>query len=252
MKYSIFILIIILFNSCDKLKVEEFEKNCPYELVYDGHFFQIPISISPHQSSYKVGDTINISTVFSDSIYDLGTQNTFKIENFPFKPYSFLYRINSSETHDSGYQINELNIDKSYNPSFSYSDSYSDGFRAYTQYENNQYKFESELILEEPGVYILVFTDLYQSYEASGNEDLNAEADAVTFEGRCPTLPYYLCSMIASGDDHLKNFENEMIYLDEKVYRGKLRHHNNDPLDPLYPGNLSVEFNGFFGFEVVE
>lgn len=257
MKYSILLMVFLIF-SCYDNDAEEFKKNCPYELAYSGHYLRIPITVSPHKLQYKVGDTIQISTIFSDSIYDLGTKQTFKIEGFPFRPTSLLFRVKNNNSHDSGFRVNELKIDSIYKPYLWYSNIYADGFNGRTIYENELYKFESELILKEPGRYILLFSDIYQDYNASGNSDLNAEADAIRFKGQClddhgkPLLQYYLCSMIDSGDDNLEQFEEELIYLDEKVYRGKLAHIGSDALDPLYPGSIGLEFSGFLGFEVIE
>ncbi len=257
MKYSVLIIFSIIFSCYDK-DADEFKENCPYALDYNGHYLRIPITISPHKLHYKVGDTIRINTVFADSIYDLGTKHTFKIEEFPFKPLSLLYRFTSNSTYDSGYRVNELKIDSLYGHVYNYSSNYADGYRAYTFYDGSQYEFKSELILKEAGSYILLFTDLFQEYLGSGNSDLNADADAIRFEGQClddkgkPLLRYYLCSMIDSGDDNLEQFENELIYLDEEVYGGKLAHIGSDALDPLYPGSIPLEFSGFFGFEVVK
>lgn len=146
--------------------------------------------------------------------------------------------------------MNELLIDSAYNHVYNYSSIYADGYRAYTVFEQNQYRFESRLILKEPGRYVLLFTDLYQNHNASGNPELNAEANTIAFEGKCPTLGYYICSMI-EGDDHLELFEDELVYLDKEVYGGKLRYDRNT-LGALGPGSISVEFAGFFGFEVEE
>ena len=90
---------------------------------------------------------------------------------------------------------------------------------------------------------------MYQDNNASGNEESNEEADAVTFEGKCAGLNYYICSMISSGDDHLDQFEKELVFLDEKIYRGGLGTIEGS-LVPLRTGNIAVEFRGFFGFEV--
>lgn len=251
MKYLILSFLFAL-SSCRDKDAEEFKKNCPYDFDYPGHYLRIPITITPHKLAYSVGDTVFINTVFPDSIYDLGTQQTFKIERFPFKPLSLLYRFTSSSTYDSGYRVNDLFIDSIYNHVYNYSSNYADGYRAYTIYEDNQYRFESRLILKEPGRYVLLFTDLYQNHNGSGNPELNAEADAITFEGKCPTISqYYLCSMIDSGDDHLELFEGELVYLDEEVYRGKLGTIEGS-IGPLKSGSIAVEFAGFFGFEVVE
>lgn len=136
---------------------------CGYELDYPGHFLRVPITISPHQLEYKVGDTLHINTIFSDSIYDIGTKHTFKIRNFPFKPASLLYRFTDSNTYDSGYRVNELHIDSSYQHMYKYSSFYADTYQAKTIYENDQYRFESQLIFKVPGRYVSVFTDFYAS-----------------------------------------------------------------------------------------
>ena len=248
MKYLV-LSILLAVSSCRDNDAEEFKKNCPYDFDYPGHYLRIPITVTPHKLTYSVGDTVFINTVFPDSIYDLGTQQTFKIEGFPFKPLSLLYRFTDSDTYDSGYRVNDLFIDSTYNHVYNYSSNYADGYRAYTIYEGNQYRFESRLVLKEPGRYVLLFTDLYQNHIGSGNSELNAEADAITFEGKCQ-VPLYLCSMI-EGDDHLGLFEGELVYLDEEVYRGKLRSIENS-LGSLKSGSISVEFSGFFGFEVEE
>ena len=163
---------------------------------------------------------------------------------------SLLYRFTPGNPYGSGYNVNELNIDSVYNHVYNYSSNYADGYRAYTIYEDNQYRFESQLVLKEPGRYILLFSDTYQNHIGSGNSELNAEADAITFEGKCPTLQYYICSMI-EGDDHLELFEEELVYLDEEVYRGNLGSIESS-IGPLRSGSVRVEFSGFFGFEVVE
>lgn len=113
MKYLL-ILSLIAFWTCRDKDAEEFKKSCPYELVYSGHYLRIPITISPHQLTYQVGDTISINTIFSDFVEDLGTQQTFQIEGFPFKPVSLLYRFYDGLEWDAGYRVNELLIDSIY------------------------------------------------------------------------------------------------------------------------------------------
>jgi len=235
---------------CGDESSADFRESCPYELQYSGHFIRVPISIVPHQLQYFVGDTIEINTVFSDSIYDLGTQQTFKIQNFPFKPISLLYRFFAEDSFDSGYRVNDLHIDSIYDHKYVFTTSYADSYRATTRYENGIYSFKSEIVLKEAGRYMLLFTDQFQGNSGSGNGELNEEADAITFEGKCPTLNYYICSMI-EGDDHLELFEKELVYLDEEVYRGKLGSIESS-IGPLRAGGIAVEFSGFFGFEVVE
>jgi len=242
--------LMFILSSCPDNDAEEFKISCPYELQYSGHYLRVPVTISPHKLQYRIGDTMKISTIFSDSIRDIGTQQTFKIEGFPFKPTSLLFRFYEDMNYDSGYRENELYIDSIYNHNYFYSSNYADGYRAHTIYDNSQYKFESRLVLKKSGRYILLFSDLYQDHNASGNSELNSEADAIDFEGKCPTLQYYICSMI-EGEDNLELFEDELVYLDEEVYRGKLGTIESST-GPLKSGSIAIEFSGFFGFEVVE
>ena len=130
-RLSMFTLLLLLVSCKDK-GVEEFKENCPYELQYSGHYLRVPISISPHKVQYKVGDTIHINTVFPDSIYDLGTKQTFQIKRFPFRPLSLLYRFYDSLNYDSGYRLNTLNIDSIYDYNLFFSVNLTDGFRAKT------------------------------------------------------------------------------------------------------------------------
>ncbi|HFD31911.1 MAG TPA: hypothetical protein ENJ28_04250, partial [Gammaproteobacteria bacterium] len=194
MKYLILFLFPFLLIMCCKKRGEEyFREHCPYDFAWNPagdvqymfHGLRVPITISPHKLQYKVGDTIQIKTVFSDSIYDIGTQETFKIEGFPFQPASLLYRFTDNDVYDSGYRVNELNIDSLYNSRYNYSTNYADGYRAETLYDGKQYKFESQLILKKPGRYILIFTDMYEEHLRGAPPEYNAEADAVRFEGQC-------------------------------------------------------------------
>ncbi len=251
MKILLFTILSIFAIGCCSDDSSDFEENCPYDLAFAGHYIRIPIAISPHKSVYSIGDTISISTVFSDSIYDLGTQQTFEIKNFPFQPTSLLYRFDGGAEHSSGYGPNELHIDEIYNPRSFSSSMFANGYRADTRYTDGEYNFKSELVLKETGRYILLFSDMYQDHNASGNSDLNEEADAITFEGQCDALKYFLCSMIDSGDAHLDDYEEELIYLNEQVYRDNLGSVRGE-FEAVGAGGITIEWSGFFGFEVVE
>ncbi len=251
MKYNI-LLLLFLFLSCTPVDNEaEFKKNCPYELQFPGHNLRVPVTIEPHQLVYELGDTLKISAIFTDSIYDLGTAQTFLIENFPFKPVSLLFNVEENTSHTSGYGPNDLHISSIFSPDIFGSSSLANGYNARAIYSDGEYKFESELILKQTGRYILFFSDVYETNLNSGFAELNYEADAITFEGKCPTLGYRICSVIESGDDHLEEFESELLYLDNEVYSGKLGSIESS-IGPLGAGGIRLEWNGGFGFEVVE
>jgi hypothetical protein len=190
--------------------------------------------------------------VFSDSIYDLSTEHTFKIQSFPFKPVSLLYRFYDGLNWDAGYSVNELYIPDEYEPFFRNSSNYADHFRAYTIYENEQYRFNMEVVLNEPGRYVMIFTDLYEEHTGSGAPELNDEANAINFEGKCAVLDYNICSII-EGDNQIEHFETEMVYIDKEI--------NGDSFASIYDSNstgvyerggTAIEWSGVYGFEVIE
>jgi len=205
------------------------------------------------RDSYNIGDTLLISTIFSDSIEDLCTLNTFEIEGFPFQPVSQLYRFTDATTWDSGYRVNELRIDSLYGIIYSASNMLADQFRSTTIFENDAYHFQFEIIFKEPGRYIFTMTDVYEVTLRGGQGDPNAAANAITFDGKCPNLNYEVFPMVDSGDDHLDDFFGELEHLDSTTFRRTLGSIQEHRRSLNYTGSgVKAEFNAFYGFEVVE
>ena len=181
--------LLLIFLSCQNtlLNKEEYFEVCPYELVFGrAHHLEVPISITPHKKTYRVGDTMNVKMFFSDSIYDLSRQTKFKIENFPFEPASQLYRI-EEDAWQSGYRLNELIVDQErYNTRYNSQSRVSDDMRGFSVYENGFYRFEYDLVFDTPGNYIIMTSDQYEFHAGSGNRSLNEETNAIEFEGKCP------------------------------------------------------------------
>jgi len=249
--------LLLIFLSCQNtlLNKEEYYEVCPYELRYGrSHYLEVPITISPHQKTYRVGDTMNVKMFFSDSIYDLSRQTKFKIEEFPFEPINLLYRVDIDNSDwASGYRINELIVDEErYNTRYNSQSEFSDDMRGFTVYENGFYHFEYNIVLETTGAYIITISDQYESNLGSGLGDLNDEIDAIEFEGRCPDSNFYICSVI-EGDPHYNDFIDELLYLENEVYRGKLTSIERENYDEYFgSGGVAIEWNGVFCFEVLE
>ncbi len=250
MKYLPLLLIFLACNN--SLSPEEYLEACPFELEYGrSHYLKVPISITPHQKSYRVGDTMNVKMFFSDSIYDLSRQTRFKIENFPFEPVSVLFRIDNGEW-ESGYRVNELIVDQDrFNIRYNQQTSVSDDIRGFTVYENGFYHFEYELVFNKAGKYVIMTSDQYEVNGGSGNSDLNEEIDAIEFEGRCPDSNFFICSVI-KGDPHYYDFIDELLYLENEVYFGKLTNIENKDDEYFGSGGIALDWNGVFCFEVVE
>ncbi len=247
MKYILFICFFSFFNSCCKESAEEkFKRECPYTLKYsNAHYLKVPINIVPNKIKYNVGDTIGLEIKFSDSISDINTSQIFKIENFPFRPVLEIFNFENGEFISSGFQLNRVLIDTIYHPL------YNSSIASQIKYKNNEYTFKAKIILPKKGKYILQVLDLYQINSSGGNPDeWNAKANAIIFEGKCPTFNYDICNMI-QGDDHLSEFEPELLHIDKKVFFDnwttiKLKNHET----PFGRGSFAWEFTGTYGFEV--
>lgn len=250
MKYII-IFIIYILSSCGETDTEKFKRLCPQDFKYSAnHYLKVPVQITPHQLTYSVGDTITFSTIFSDSIYDLSTEQTYLIREFPFIPSSSLYRFYNGTEWESGYRINEWIVDSIYNAKYVGSNEYGDHIKAYTLYDDGFYTFSIKVVLNKKGRYIFKMTDKYQDHDAGGSPELNEEADDITFEGKCPFSNYYICTVI-EGEDHIELFENELVYLDKVVYWDNLASINRKEWPGTYgKGSIVLEWVGTFGFIV--
>ena len=244
------LLIIMAFalQNCQDnfLTSEEYFEVCPYELRYGrAHHLEVPVTVTPHQLEYQVGDTITISTIFSDSIYDLSREVSFKIENFPFEPFTKLYKFDMQFNWELGHELNEVIVDSIYQGP----DPLTNHLEACyfkTQYINNQYEFSYQIVLTEPGRYCFLMTDIYEIRDRSDN----AIANNIEFEGKCIDSGLRVCSVL-QGDPHFDEFTSEMIHLDKRIYKDDLsRLHGVD--SELFGGGSEFEWNGFFGFIVSE
>ena len=243
-------IFILTFQNCqdDFLTHEEYFEICPYELQYGRrHSLTVPLTITPHQLEYKVGDTMTFSTIFSDSIYDLSRETSFKIENFPFLPVALLYRFDKQFNWDAGFEINEMIVDSVYQM---YCNIGSKALTCFfqTQYIDDNYVFSFKTVLNEPGRYCLIMTDLYQ--ERTGHDE-NVIANRIAFEGKCPETGLRVCTVL-QGNPHYDEFKSEMIHLDKNVYRDNFQRLDDEENEIFGAGNQAFEWNGFFGFEVVE
>ena len=252
MKQLLFLFIILLSFSCDN-DVEKFRETCPYYFRYNtSHWLRAPLTVSPHQMTYQVGDTITFRYDFGNMIEDISAQQIFEISDFPFRPNSILYRVIDENRHDSGYRFNDIIVNEDQILNAQQSNLRADFFTAAIDYSEERYFFEYKIIAQEPGRYLMLHSDL--SNETIGDFHDNAGKkflENIDFEGKCPTLGFWICNML-QGDDHREEFIEELRYLDREVYHDGLGTLSEDK--PLGNGTLSLvlEIAGFYGFEIVE
>jgi hypothetical protein len=245
-------LFIILLSSCGKESTaDKFKRECPYKEEYSvaGHQLQVPVHIIPHQLKYKVGDTISIVVNMSDSIYDINTERTFKISNFPFKPLGLLYRFYNATQWDDGFRKVEYLVDTSNFIRTDGNGPHPEAMLLKYEYINNQYKLTLKLVLKEKGRYIFQLQDGVNDLRSNSEEFKKIKS--ITFEGKCPTFAFYPVNMIV-GDDQMSYFEKELLYIDkEEFYDGwKTIKFKDSWMSPYGIGSFFWEYNATFGFEV--
>jgi len=205
MKYLAIILVSITLCSCfrEPTTAELFEL-CPYEHRYGSgaHYFVVPITMSPHQMNYKIGDTLTVQMDFPDSLYDLAKDVTFLVEDFPFMPATALYRVRS------------------------------DGW-------------------DSAGNYCTFIADQYVLNLGRFEDQLNAEANAIEFEGKCSEGGFFNISII-EGDPHYDEYSEELVYLDQEVFRDNLARPDGVDKDLYGNGAIAIDWRGMFCFTVEE
>ena len=144
-KYLIFFIITICFSSC----IQNEECN-----IVDGYQFVIPATLSPSVDSFKIGDTISISSIFPDLVYERKTDQDYLLNDFKFFPATAINKIDETISIDA-LKTFELIIDDSIDYGLT---TFSDGLKLLTGeylYTNNTYSLEFKIIPTQPGLYFL-------------------------------------------------------------------------------------------------
>ncbi len=225
-------------------------ETCPYERRYPLYHHQlvVPVEVIPHQKVYKVGDTMTLRSVFSDSIYDNNFQTYFKVKNFPFIAARVLYKF-TEEGFEQGYRINQLIVDDQYDHRyFSRNDQGDESIgRIIYNADEGQYHYEIKIVLQTPGVYGTymddVFNDTPKDHIESRREQIE---DQIEFEEYCGQS--FSPNTVIKGDPHYEDFLEELTYMDDMIYGGFLNSLNGH----ISNGSKAIEWTGVFFFEVVE
>ena len=73
--------------------------SCPYipndcEIVGD-YEFVLPATLTPAKDTFQIGDTINVVSRFSDSLYERKTDQVYQAEDFKWSPLTYIYRLDT-------------------------------------------------------------------------------------------------------------------------------------------------------------
>ncbi len=151
-RFILYIIVAVLLffscNSCDNTKC------CITDECY-GYQFKLPMNIHPLKDTFRIGDTITVTSIFSDQVEDLRDGRKYELIDFDFYPITTLSKI---DTFPTGEVLNQsfcqywieadtfaLIGESAGQPSLGY----------IYQYKNGQYSFRLKFIINEPGIYSL-------------------------------------------------------------------------------------------------
>jgi len=168
-----------------------------------------------------------------------------------------MFNITSDSTYRSGNRVNSIIVDEKYDPVFISPGNYVDFMRANTIYENGEYIFEYEIVLETSGKYLMYHFDRHNDNQLVGKEEDNAVADNIDFDGKCDGVSITISYNI-KGNDGFEEYIDCWEFLDRNVFMNALTTINQDWLmkyDFLQETTgfeKIIEWSAPFAFEVVE
>lgn len=92
LKFLTITALCLFLTACPK-------KECQISGGYD---FELTATLSPAQSTYQIGDTISIESVFPNELLDNSTERWYTLNDFRFFPVLFVSEISTSQLMKEG------------------------------------------------------------------------------------------------------------------------------------------------------
>ncbi len=137
--------------------------------------FQIPISVIPYQSKYKVGDTLTISMVTDNTaLYDSNDDRNVDFPNFDPNAWFLLPKIDSFPVGD-GFTEHEVIVKMGYETEYIFANTLSRGL-FFTEIDTSDTvsMLEYNIVLKEVGTYTLY-----------GISEIDRNEDDICFPNKC-------------------------------------------------------------------
>ena len=220
MRIYLLLLILLTLSSC-------ISDDCGFS---GGYVFEIPATLSPARSMYHIGDTITVSSMFSNEVYDRGSEKTYLLEDYLFYPISVFTRLDTMGI-DTTEVVTTEHFDFIVSEEFDYNPvgPTSDGYVLLGQflYQDNAYELEYSLVPKKKGLYMISFSSRLWS-----------QRNTQEFPDRCKNAILNSWTVLNDGAAN-----NDILLLDA-VEEGGHRYYNEP--------NLNENFHqlGRFVFEV--
>ena len=249
-KFLTCLLVAVLISACGLFMEDREEiEPCPWNPDKVGHWITLPLTVTPHQEVYRVGDTIRFSFHESVMVRDSNMKRRFDMSGFPFRPIHAMWRF-EEYTNDVFGVLQDFNtiIEDRFRPE-PVRTSRTSGYRMWATIEQDSFLAYTDVILTAPGKYLSAWYDVYTATnEAAGGD--RSYAEPIEFEGQCEGHGFLIQNFLI-GDDHLEEYVPELLNLDT-LFDGKILYDKARSGSGLDRGGFSTKHSAFFGFEVVE
>ncbi|MBL7785516.1 MAG: hypothetical protein JNM36_06400, partial [Chitinophagales bacterium] len=182
--FSIIIVLTFFCSSCIK-------KECRFAGF---HEFELPVTLSPALDTFKIDDTISISSVFEDLVYERKMNEWFLLENIKFFPQTAVTRLDTLDVLDSFSEFDIIIPDQYDYYLFQYPSSGRKALIGEYNYENNTYSLKYQLVPKKKGLFYLIH-----------GSDISVLGEGQEFEGQCckKNIIDAYCKMNGGGDNNV-------------------------------------------------
>jgi len=170
----ILLLFILLGGSGSSCK-----KEVPRESLWFD--FLIPITVAPLKDTISVGEELTISTLFSDSVYDMKSAKRYYLPNFNWRPMIFISKLVAPEKALSaqlfaGSKFEYINVVGSFIIVADVA-----ATMKYV-YENNQYKLTVKIKPKEKGVFSVSFGNDFNPNSVKLPQEFAPSMSGITYD----------------------------------------------------------------------
>ena len=186
--FSIIIVLALFCSSCIK-------KECRLAGFPE---FELPVTLSPALDTFKIGDTMSISSIFEDVVYERESEQWYRLENINFFPETAVFRIDTLDVLDSFSEFDVIIPDQYDYYLFQYPSSGRKALIGEYNYENNTYSLEYQLVPKKKGLYCF-----------GQWSSLSVLGEGQEFEGQCckKKIIYTYCKVNDGGDNNVEFLE---------------------------------------------
>jgi len=180
------------------------------------YVFDLPVSLTPAQDTFQVGDTITIESVFSDQVLERNLQQRLPLIDWKFYPGTSIYKIDHNPAKDGLPFFEALLEEAPYYQLQQYSDETS-GLSGQYEYREGKYFLKFKLIPHAAGIYFIE--------QSSALNPLNEWQE---FPGRCKKTSSEAFANMNNGADnniHYLSLSPDPHYNNWILQKPELRFH---------------------------